>query len=94
VAFARGHGHAIELIQYRGPADRNTMVARPCDVGFAHVALDVDNIEAAIAMAARYGFKPMAPPVTVDLGPNAGARVAYLRDHEGLSFEFIQKPPA
>jgi catechol 2,3-dioxygenase-like lactoylglutathione lyase family enzyme len=35
---------------------------------------------------------PVAEIVTVDQGPNKGGRVVYLRDADGITFEFIQKP--
>jgi len=30
--------------------------------------------------------------ITVDQGPNAGARLVYLRDPDGVTFELIEKP--
>jgi catechol 2,3-dioxygenase-like lactoylglutathione lyase family enzyme len=33
-------------------------------------------------------------PVEVDDGPNRGARVAYLRIHDGVTLEVFQRPPA
>jgi catechol 2,3-dioxygenase-like lactoylglutathione lyase family enzyme len=35
---------------------------------------------------------PIAAPVTIDKGPNAGGKVAYLRDWDGITIEFIQLP--
>lgn len=92
VAYVRGPGHSLELIEYSAPPDRGKVRPRPCDVGFAHVAYDVDDIDAAIGAAAEHGVAAIAPPMTVDKGPNAGARVAYLRDPDGITIEFIQKP--
>lgn len=91
VAYVRGPDHSLELIQYLGPPERGHVRPRPCDVGFAHVAFDVDDIDAAIAAAARYGVKPVGKTYVVDKGPNAGNRVAYLRDSDGITIEFIQK---
>ena len=51
IAFVQGPGHRIELIQYLAPADRGRIESRPCDAGFAHLAYDVDDIDAAIATA-------------------------------------------
>jgi catechol 2,3-dioxygenase-like lactoylglutathione lyase family enzyme len=48
IAYVRGAGHSIELIEYLGPSDRASVRPRPCDVGFAHLAYDVDDIDAAI----------------------------------------------
>jgi len=92
IAFARGAGHSIELIEYSGPDDRTVLKPRPCDIGFAHVAFDVENIDEAIRAAEPHGFKPMRPALRVDKGPNAGGRAVYLRDPDGMAIEFIEPP--
>jgi catechol 2,3-dioxygenase-like lactoylglutathione lyase family enzyme len=38
IAFLKAPGHTIELIEYRAPANKGAVRARPCDTGFAHVA--------------------------------------------------------
>ena len=38
-------------------ANKGAVKARPCDTGFAHVAFNVDDAEAALAAAERYGVK-------------------------------------
>ena len=91
VAYVRGPGHSLELIEYVGPDDRGHTTPRPCDVGFAHVAYDVDNIDAAIAAAARHDVKPIGAITVIDQGPNRGGRVVYLQDPDGITIEFIQK---
>ena len=85
-------GHQIELIEYLAPEGRGKVRPRPCDTGFAHVAFDVDDITAAIAAAEAHGVRPIGPPVTIDQGPNAGGRVAYLRDPDGITIELLQLP--
>ena len=92
VAYIQGPGHRLELIQYNGPADRGRIDCRPCDTGFAHVAYDVDDIEAALAASEPYGFKPLNPPLDLHHGPNAGGRVVYTRDGDGVTVEYIQPP--
>jgi catechol 2,3-dioxygenase-like lactoylglutathione lyase family enzyme len=94
IAFVRGPGHSLELIQYDGPADRGKVTSRPCDTGFAHLAYDVDNIDAAIATSANYGMRPIGQVTVIDKGPNAGGRVCYLRDQDGVTIEFIEKANA
>ena len=37
IAYVRGPGHSLELIEYSAPEDRAQVRPRPCDVGFAHV---------------------------------------------------------
>ena len=89
-AYIQGPGHRLELIQYKGPADRKRVESRPCDTGFAHVAYDVDDIDAALAAAAPFGFKPLNQPQDLHHGPNAGGRVVYTRDDDWVTVEYIQ----
>jgi len=91
IAYVRGPGHGLELIQYNAPADRGRVDSRPCDAGFAHVAYDVDDIDAAVATAGKFEVKPIGAITVIDKGPNAGGRVCYLRDPAGVTIEFIEK---
>ena len=93
IAYVRGPGHSLELIQYLGPKEgRGRVRSLPCDVGFAHVAYDVDDIGAAIEAAADHHVHVIGEVAVIDQGPNAGGKVAYLRDPDGVTIEFIQKP--
>jgi len=93
IAYVRGPGHSIELIQYLGPAaGRGRVEARPCDVGFAHLAYDVDDLDAALAALARHGATPAGEVAVIDQGPNAGARIVYVRDPDGITLELIERP--
>ena len=65
---------------------------RPCDVGFVHVAFDVDDVGAAIAAAEAHEVRPINPPFLTDAGPNAGRSVVYLRDPDGITIELNQRP--
>jgi len=89
IAFVRGPGQVVELIEYKAPASKGRVNARPCDTGFAHLALDVDDVDAAVAAAARYGVSAINPPIAIDQGPNKGKKVVYLRDWDGVTLEFI-----
>ena len=92
VAYVQAPGHRIELVHYLGPADRKSVRPRPCDVGFAHLAFDVDDIDAAIAAAESHDVRPINPPLPTDAGPNAGSSVVYLRDRDGITIELIERP--
>ncbi len=89
IAFVRGPGQVVELIEYKAPASRSRVQSRPCDAGFAHLALDVDNVDAAVMAAESYGVKAINPPIAIDQGPNKGKKVVYLRDWDGVTLEFI-----
>ena len=93
VVYLAGHGHVVELIEYRAPADRGRVTCRPCDVGFAHIAFDVQGLDALLEAAAPFGFTPLSPPVLTGAGgPNAGRRVVYMRDGDGITIELIEPP--
>jgi hypothetical protein len=92
IAYLRRQDHTLELIQYHAPDGRGTVIARPCDVGFAHIAFDVSDIDLTIAWLARFGATPIAPPyVNKSGGPNAGVRVSYLVTEDSITVELIER---
>ena len=91
VAYLQMPGHALELIEYKGPADRGQVECRVCDVGAAHIAFDVEDVQAVIDRGAQYGVQLMGNVLDVTGGPNKGARAAYLRDSDGVTMEFLQR---
>ena len=94
IAVVKAPGHKIELLEYRAPADRKKLEARPCDVGAIHVALTVDNLEAVLEKIAASGWNAAGEPQTLIVGPNAGKRVIYVRDPDGTTIELMQTPAA
>ena len=91
IAYVRGPGHSIELIEYIKPETRSSVRPQPCDTGFSHIAYDVDDIDAAIKAARDHSVEPIGSVIAIDQGPNRGSRVAYLRDPDGITIEFIEK---
>jgi len=85
-------GHKIELLEYLAPPDRKHVDLRPCDVGSVHVALTVDNLDAVLSAIAASGWKAAGKPQILQAGPNAGKRVVYVRDPDGTTIEFMQRP--
>jgi glyoxylase I family protein len=93
IAVVKAPGHKIELLEYRAPTDRKQHVdLRPCDVGSAHIALTVDDLDAVLSTIAASGWKTGGEPQTLKTGPNAGKRVVYVRDPDGTTIEFMQPP--
>ena len=87
-------GVALELLRYldRDDAPYDPGTAHP---GNVHVCLQVDDMDAAHARAVECGARPVSErPIEVASGPRAGARLAYLRDPEGVTIELVQEPPA
>ena len=86
-------GLDLELLRY---LDRDE---RPYDPGTAHpgnvhVCLRVDDMDSAHAHAVACGATPVSErPIDVMAGPRAGARLAYLRDPDGVTIELVQDPP-
>src|SRR5438132_4373086 len=86
-------GHKIELLEYLAPPERKRHVdLRPCDVGFVHVALVVDDLDAILSSINTSGWKAAGKPQTLQSGPNAGKRVVYVRDPDGTTIEFMRQP--
>ena len=87
-------GHKIELLEYLAPLERKLSVdLRPCDVGFAHIALIVDDVDAILRAINSSGWNAAGKPQTLRSGPNAGKRVVYVRDPDGTTIEFMQTLP-
>jgi catechol 2,3-dioxygenase-like lactoylglutathione lyase family enzyme len=86
-------GHKIELLEYLAPPQRKPRVdLRPCDVGHVHVALVVDDLDAILNAINASGWKAAGKPQTLRSGPNAGKQVVYVRDPDGTTIEFMQRP--
>jgi catechol 2,3-dioxygenase-like lactoylglutathione lyase family enzyme len=94
IAVLKAPGHKIELLQYLAPEDRKHVATRPCDVGSAHIAYTVDDLDAVLARIEIAGWNPAGEPQTLTTGPNAGRRVIYVRDPDGTTIEFMQPPPS
>ncbi len=92
IAYARLPGHTVELLQYVKPDARRRSDLRPCDAGFLHLALQVDDLDAVLAAIEPAGFAPVEPPQTVPAGPRKGARTVYTRDPDGVVLEFQEAP--
>jgi glyoxylase I family protein len=93
IAVLKAPGHKIELLEYRAPSDRHQQNdRRPCDLGAAHIALTVDNLDDVLDRIAASGWTAAGQPQTLTVGPNAGKRVIYVRDPDGTTIEFMQMP--
>jgi catechol 2,3-dioxygenase-like lactoylglutathione lyase family enzyme len=90
IVHLQGPGHRVELIRYHGDGGRGVEPPRVYDDGAGHIALDVDDVEAAVAAAAAHGLELVGEIITIDGGPNRGRRVVYLASPYGLLIEFIQ----
>lgn len=86
-----GSDGLLELIQYLNPA------GVPVDIetrnpGTAHLCLNTDDLDAEYARLTGLGATPRSDaPVEITSGPNAGRRVAYFRDPQGLTLELMEQ---
>lgn len=88
-----GIGH-IELLDYLGTA-KEKRSADPSRPASGHLALNVTDLDAALARLAAAGFTPVSDAgVLVDRGVNVGSLVAYIADPDGYFIELIQRPRA
>lgn len=88
-AFLQGPGITLELVQYYAPVDRGLANPRLCDAGATHIGLNIDDIDAAVEISASHGFRLVGEISAIDAGPNAGRRIAYVRNADGLTVEFL-----
>jgi catechol 2,3-dioxygenase-like lactoylglutathione lyase family enzyme len=88
-------GGVLELLDYRVD-DRVGLPEGTANPGNVHLCLLVDDAPSVWEHAIACGATPVLPegPVTVDGGPNLGARASYLRIHDGITLELFQPPPA
>ncbi len=88
IAYVKGGGHAIELLQYNGPDDRRTYRPRCVDVGHWHLSINVEDIDIATSEACSFGCTMVGEQITVDAGPNKGNKIQYIALKDGLIIEF------
>ena len=89
--FYRLGGQAIfEVFEYQA-ADQRTAPPRNSDIGGHHVALYVDDLDAAVAQLHALGLRVLGEP-TVSTGPSAGQRWVYFLSQWGMQFELVSYP--
>ena len=92
ILYVEAPGHRIELIQFLAPPGRSELVLRPCDVGFAHIAFETDDLEGVLANAMEAGYTAVGPPQRVTAGPRQGGKTVYFRGPDGIIFELQEAP--
>ena len=89
IVHLSGYGQGLELIQYLAAAGQPE-APRTCDTGSAHLCYVVDDIDAEIARLSALGVRFLSEVMTVEGGPNAGNRMVYFLDPDGIPMEFTQ----
>ena len=87
-------GGLLELLNYQ-VAERSQNPEATANPGNVHICLAVSDADAEWKAAVDLGARAVNPagPVSIDAGPNEGARACYLRIHDGVSLELFQAPP-
>lgn len=88
--YRLGHGTNLEVFQYDA-ADGQAGPPRNSDIGGHHLALYVDDLEAAVAHLRAHGVEVMGEPVA-SAGASAGQRWIYFRSPWGMQFELVSFP--
>jgi len=83
-------GQRIELLEYRGVSPSGNRVHRPFDAGAMHVALNVDDVNAALSAVGKYGYRSQGTPHK----GTSGATLIYVVGPDGATIEFMQPPAA
>jgi catechol 2,3-dioxygenase-like lactoylglutathione lyase family enzyme len=95
VAFLRvpNSDSFVELFEFQG-LERHPASARPADYGAGHMCLFCDDLDGLHARMTERGFNSRAGQVvTIEDGPHAGSKVAYLIDPDGYHVECYEKAP-
>ena len=89
--FRCRNGANFEVFEYDAAAQR-TEPPRNSDVGGHHVALYVDDLDAAIAHLRSHGVRLLGEPVHRLEGPNGGRSWIYFLAPWGMQFELVSYP--
>ncbi|MFF2632637.1 VOC family protein [Microbacterium sp. NPDC058021] len=88
--YRLGNGGNVELFQYES-ADGQAPQPRNSDIGGHHLALYVDDLDAAAAYLRANDVEVMGDPVR-SAGESAGQRWLYFRSPWGMQFELVSYP--
>jgi len=81
-----GHGH-LELFEYIHPDAIETEPTQPHEIGMHRVAFSVDDIDDALAIAARHGCYPLRGVATYE----DVYKLTYVRGPSGILVMFAQE---
>jgi len=87
VKLAAPDGNLVELLHFRSHPDKAAWTGTPYSTGFTHIALTVDDLDAACRRLAEAGATFSAPPQT---SPDGYAKVTYCRGPEGVLLELVE----
>ena len=84
-----GEGHQLELLQYfNPPSGPNTMERN--NIGAAHLAFFVDDLETFYKEASAKGLKPLSEPAYLYQDGKLQRKAIYAQDPDGNWLEFVE----
>lgn len=78
------HSAVLELTHNHGVSDYEI------GTGYGHIALAVDDLDAALAALAEDGIQPEKPPYRPG-GRTTGSRIAFVRDPDEYRIELVER---
>jgi catechol 2,3-dioxygenase-like lactoylglutathione lyase family enzyme len=90
-APASRSGHLLELVQYVAPLGER-VDTRTVNPGTAHLAFQVDDVQAEYARLRGLGVRFRTEPVAIEAGINQGGYTCYFLDPDDITLEIIQPP--
>ena len=81
-----GEGHVLELIQYLNPSSEERPTEERSVLGAAHLAIQVDDIQAMFEKVTAGGAQTLNPPA--ELAP--GRMACYFQDPDGNWLELLE----
>ncbi|CEI59942.1 hypothetical protein FVEN_g8255 [Fusarium venenatum] len=86
-------GHLIELLEYSSPPKAKQQEIKPYswDLGSWHLCLTVQNLEETLYALEgdEAAWSQLTAPQILEQGPNAGRKVVYVRNEDGLTLELF-----
>jgi catechol 2,3-dioxygenase-like lactoylglutathione lyase family enzyme len=86
-----GHGSNFEIFEYEAP-DQRCEQPRNSDIGGHHLALYVDDMDAAVVYLREQGLRILGEPTVRTAGPSAGQTWVYFLSPWGMQLELVSYP--
>ena len=80
-------GNKVELFEFYSHPKKAPEKVQTSDIGCSHIAVAIDNVEAAYEKFSQKGIQFNCPPV---VSPDGYAKVAYCHDPDGTIVELVQ----
>jgi lactoylglutathione lyase len=85
-------GHLLELVEYVAPKGQKVDTRTP-NPGTAHLAFEVDDIQAEYRRMVALGVRFRCEPVAIEAGINKGGHTVYFLDPDDITLEILEPPP-